>query len=153
MTSSGLPANFLRNAGSCVAIPTGQVFRWHLRIMMHPIATNGAVENPNSSAPRRAAIATSRPVFSFPSVCTVMRGRNQPHARNRITDPRDDLVHFVAGKLAALAGLRTLRDFDLQIVGVDQVIGCHTEASGCHLLDGAAAPVAVGVALETLFIL
>ena len=36
MTCSGLPANFARSSGSCVATPTGQVFRWHLRIMMQP---------------------------------------------------------------------------------------------------------------------
>ena len=30
---------------------------------------SGAVANPYSSAPRRAAIATSRPVFNCPSVC------------------------------------------------------------------------------------
>ena len=51
-------------------MPTGHVFRWHLRIMMQPIATSGAVEKPNSSAPSSAAIATSRPVCSLPSVCT-----------------------------------------------------------------------------------
>jgi hypothetical protein len=36
---------------------------------------SGAVENPNSSAPSIAAIATSRPVFSWPSVCTMIRER------------------------------------------------------------------------------
>ena len=56
-------------------MPTGQVFRWHLRIMMQPIDTSGAVENPNSSAPSSAAMATSRPVCSFPSVCTRTRLR------------------------------------------------------------------------------
>ena len=35
-TYSGLPANFLRSSGSCVAMPTGQVFRWQTRIMMQP---------------------------------------------------------------------------------------------------------------------
>ena len=75
MTFSGVPWNFARSAGSCVAIPTGQVFRWHLRIMMQPIATSGAVEKPNSSAPSSAAIVTSRPVCSLPSVCTRMRPR------------------------------------------------------------------------------
>ena len=75
MTCSGCPVNFARSAGSCVAMPTGQVFRWHLRIMMQPIATSGAVEKPNSSAPSSAAIATSRPVCSLPSVCTRMRLR------------------------------------------------------------------------------
>ena len=43
----------LRNTGSWVATPTGQVLRWHLRIMMQPSTTSGAVAKPNSS--RRAA--------------------------------------------------------------------------------------------------
>eukprot|EP01048_Picozoa_sp_COSAG05_P010217 COSAG05_NODE_886_length_6751_cov_151.638906_7_plen_52_part_00 len=36
MTASGLPWNLARSTGSWVAMPTGQVFRWHLRIMMQP---------------------------------------------------------------------------------------------------------------------
>ena len=32
----GFPVKSLRSSGFCVAMPTGQVFRWHLRIMMHP---------------------------------------------------------------------------------------------------------------------
>ena len=43
MTCSGLPVKRLRSTGSCVATPTGQVFRWHLRIMMQPAAISGAV--------------------------------------------------------------------------------------------------------------
>ena len=43
--------------------------------MMQPVAISGAVEKPISSAPSIAAITTSRPVFSWPSVCTVMRER------------------------------------------------------------------------------
>ena len=43
--------------------------------MMQPVAIRGAVEKPNSSAPSIAAIATSRPVFSCPSVCTMIRLR------------------------------------------------------------------------------
>ncbi len=38
MTCSGLPWNRARSTGSCVATPTGQVLRWHLRIMMQPAA-------------------------------------------------------------------------------------------------------------------
>ena len=34
---------------------------------MHPDATRGAVEKPNSSAPSKQAIATSLPVFNCPS--------------------------------------------------------------------------------------
>src|ERR1035437_10230941 len=75
MAFSGVPRNLARNAGSCVAMPTGQVLRWHLRIMMQPSATSGAVEKPNSSAPSSAAIVTSRPVCSLPSVCRRIRPR------------------------------------------------------------------------------
>ena len=42
MTCSGWPWNFLRSTGSCVAMPTGQVFRWHLRIMMQPMEISGS---------------------------------------------------------------------------------------------------------------
>jgi len=41
---------------------TGQVLRWHLRIIMQPKAISGAVAKPTSSAPSRNAMATSRPV-------------------------------------------------------------------------------------------
>src|SRR5690349_20142283 len=58
-------------------MPTGQVFKWHLRIMMHPAAISGAVAKPNSSAPRIAAIATSRPVLRPPSAWTAMRPRRR----------------------------------------------------------------------------
>ena len=67
-TYSGLPLNFLRSSGFCVATPTGHVSRLHTRIITQPIVTSGAVANPNSSAPRRAATNTSRPVISLPSV-------------------------------------------------------------------------------------
>ena len=43
MTCSGWPLKRLRSTGSCVATPTGQVLRWHLRIMMQPAAISGAV--------------------------------------------------------------------------------------------------------------
>ena len=63
MTCSGWPVKLLRNTGSCVAMPTGQVLRWHLRIMMQPAAISGAVAKPNSSAPSIAPTTTSRPVL------------------------------------------------------------------------------------------
>ena len=58
-----------------MATPTGQVLRWHLRIMMQPSVTSGAVAKPNSSAPSIAAITTSRPVLRPPSVCSTTRLR------------------------------------------------------------------------------
>mmetsp|Transcript_15753 Transcript_15753/g.50787 ORF Transcript_15753/g.50787 Transcript_15753/m.50787 type:complete len:292 (+) Transcript_15753:1056-1931(+) len=76
-TCSGLPANFARSSGSCVAMPTGQVLRWHLRIMMQPSAISGVVAKPNSSAPSSAAIVTSRPVLSWPSDCSTIRERSR----------------------------------------------------------------------------
>ena len=75
MTCSGWPVKRLRSTGSCVATPTGQVLRWHLRIMMQPAAISGAVAKPNSSAPSSAPITTSRPVRRPPSTCTAMRLR------------------------------------------------------------------------------
>lgn len=42
-------------------MPTGQVFKWHFRIIVHPRTIKGAVEKPNSSAPRMAATTTSNP--------------------------------------------------------------------------------------------
>ena len=68
MTYSGFPLKRLRSSGFCVAIPTGQVSKLQTRIITHPMVTSGAVANPNSSAPRSAAMATSLPVISFPSV-------------------------------------------------------------------------------------
>ena len=67
-TYSGFPRKRFRSSGFCVATPTGQVSRLHTRIITHPIVTSGAVAKPNSSAPRRAATMTSRPVINFPSV-------------------------------------------------------------------------------------
>ena len=41
----------------------------------------------------------------------------------------DDLIHLVARKLSAFAGLGALRDFDLKIVGVDQIVGGDAETA------------------------
>jgi hypothetical protein len=62
ITCSGFPVKRARSTGSWVAMPTEQVFRWHLRIMMQPMVTSGYGGKANSSAPSSAAITTSRPV-------------------------------------------------------------------------------------------
>ena len=77
MTCSGWPVKRLRSTGSWVATPTGQVLRWHLRIMMQPAAISGAVAKPNSSAPSIAPTTTSRPVRMPPSTWTAMRLRRR----------------------------------------------------------------------------
>ena len=72
-TYSGLPMNLFLSSGFCVAIPMGQVSRLHTLIITQPRVTSGAVANPNSSAPRRHAIATSLPLISLPSVSIFTR--------------------------------------------------------------------------------
>ena len=227
-----------------MAMPTGQVFRWHFRIITQPMAINGAVAKPYSSAPRQAATITSRPVLSWPSVCSrtrpaqaianqgllrlgqaelpgntrvadarerrgagapaitadeypvgvslgntrgngpharggdqldrnlgvrigvleiknqlrqvldridivVGRRRDQADARRAVTRLGDEVVNFVAGKLAPFARLGPLGHLDLDLDGVRQIIGGHAEAAAGNLLDRAVARVAVGVASET----
>src|SRR5205085_12640709 len=73
------------------------------------------------------------------------RRRDEPHAGRRVADLRDVLVDLVAGQLAAFARLRALRHLDLELVGVDQVVGRDPEAAGGDLLDRGAAQVAVRV--------
>src|SRR5579863_10573701 len=77
------------------------------------------------------------------------RRRNQRHAGGGVAHARDHLIHLMSGELAAFPRLGSLRDLDLQIVGVDQVVGSDAKTSRGHLLDGTAPPVAVGIALET----
>ena len=67
----GVPAKRRRSSGSCVAIPTGHVFRWQTRIITQPSATSGAVENANSSAP------SSAPISDVAARCA---GRRRPAA-------------------------------------------------------------------------
>ena len=55
------PRSASRSSGSCVAMPTGHVFRWQARIITQPVAISGAVAKPISSAPSSAATTTSRP--------------------------------------------------------------------------------------------
>ena len=53
--------------------------------------------------------------------------------------------HLKARQLPALPRFRPLGDFDLQLVGVGQVMTAHAEPAGGHLLDLAAARIAVGI--------
>ena len=75
-----LPLELLaRSSGSCVAMPTGQVLRWHLRIMMQPSAMSGAVLKAESLRRRAiAAMATSRPVF----ICRRFARRREREGRS-----------------------------------------------------------------------
>jgi len=56
----------------------------------------------------------------------------------------NEIVHC-GRAIAAFSWLGALRNFDLQIVGVDHVIGRNAEAGRGHLLDRAAAQIAIRV--------
>ena len=73
------------------------------------------------------------------------RRRDQPHRRCRVAHLGDPGIDLAARQLAALAGLRALGHLDLEIVGAGEVLAGHAEASRGHLLDGAAARIAVGI--------
>src|SRR5262245_47679441 len=75
------------------------------------------------------------------------RWRYQRYARRRVARLGDDLVDLVTGQLAALSGFGALRDLDLELVGVDQVIRGDAEARARHLFDRAAPEIAVRIAL------
>ena len=65
----------------------------------------------------------------------VRRRRDQADAGGRVAHPGDLLVDLVTRQLAAFARLRALGHLDLDVVGVDQVLGGDAEAAGRHLLD------------------
>src|SRR5262249_40157509 len=77
------------------------------------------------------------------------RRRNQTDAWNRMTQTRDDVVDFVARKLAAFAGFRALGHLDLKFVGVDEIVCGHAKSSGRYLLYCTAAQIAICVGIET----
>ena len=77
------------------------------------------------------------------------RRRNQRHPRGRVADLRNPGIDLVPRELATLARLGALRHLDLQVVGVDQVLARDAEAGRRHLLDGAAARIAVGIARDS----
>ena len=48
---------------------------------------------------------------------------------------RDLAIDFVARKLASFSRLCSLRDLDLQFVGIDEILSRHAETARSHLLD------------------
>ena len=106
---------FLRSSGFCVATPTGQVSRWQTRIIVQPSVTSGAVAKPNSSAPNRAAITTSRPVRSWPSVSST-------HPAAQVVD-QQRLVRLGNGQLPRQPGVldaRLRRGAGAAVIAADQ---------------------------------
>ena len=103
-TCSAFPVKRSRSSGFWVAIPTGQVSRWHTRIITQPETTSGAEAKPYSSAPSSAAMITSRPVFICPSTCTVIRSR-RPFSRSVCWVSARPSSHGVPACLSEFRGL------------------------------------------------
>ena len=72
----------------------------------------------------------------------VRRRRDQANARHRVTQEADVLGHLVTRQLAAFTRLGALRHLDLDLVGIDQILGGHAKAAGSDLLDGGTQRVA-----------
>src|SRR6185503_11310062 len=60
-----------------------------------------------------------------------------------MTDLRYCHRNFMARKLAAFAGLRTLRNFDLQLVCINQIVAGYSETPRRHLFYAAVARVTI----------
>ena len=104
ITFSGVPVNLARKRSSWTHTPTGQVFEWHCRTMMQPMATRLSVPMPNSSAPRIAAITMSRPVFKPPSVRSFTRWRRPFNVSTWLASERP-ISHGVPAYLMLVSGL------------------------------------------------
>ena len=74
-TFSGIPLNLFLNSSFWVATPTGHLFVWQTRAIMHPSAIIATEPKPYSSAPSKAAITTSQPVLRPPSVLKITLSR------------------------------------------------------------------------------
>jgi hypothetical protein len=70
-TNSGLPSNLARSFGSWVRCRRG-TYWWQTRILMQPMTTAAPSREAVFLGARRAAMTTSRPVFSCPSVWTMI---------------------------------------------------------------------------------
>ena len=75
-----------------------------------------------------------RQVFNRVNVVVRRRG-NQGGTGHGIAQLGDIGGDFVTGQLAAFAGFRALRHFNLNHIGAHQISGGHAEAAGSHLLD------------------
>ena len=76
----------------------------------------------------------------------VRRRGNQAHAGGGQPGLGDPRVHLAAWQMAALAGLRALRHFDLNFLGAHQIFAGHAETAGGHLLD-----LGTALRVQTLF--
>ena len=65
------------------------------------------------------------------------RRRNKWHPRHTKTQLGNHLSHLVTRQLTPLAGLGSLRHFDLNFLGTGQIFGSYAKTTAGNLLDGA----------------
>ncbi|MNN05097.1 hypothetical protein D3C81_1178480 [compost metagenome] len=75
----------------------------------------------------------------------VRRRRDQADTRRRSAHFRHPRIHLAAWQLAAFARLSPLGHFDLDFVGIHQIVGRNAKAPRSNLLDRATAQIAVRV--------
>ena len=80
----------------------------------------------------------------------VRRRRDESDARSGVAHFGDPRINLGARELAAFAGLRALHDFDLQFLGLREVVAGHAETAGGDLLDRAVFRVAIGQHFEAV---
>ena len=79
----------------------------------------------------------------FDGINVVMRRRrNQSDAGHGITQFRNVFGHLVPRQLASFTGFRALRHLDLNLIGAEEILFGHPEATGGYLLDAGAQTVA-----------
>ena len=76
----------------------------------------------------------------------VGRGRDEAHAGGAVAGLGDPGVHLGTGQVAALAGLCTLCQLDLDLFRGDQILAGDAETGGSHLLD-----LGIALAVVALF--
>ena len=67
----------------------------------------------------------------------MIRRRNEPDAKSRVPGPSDRLRNLMARKFASFSRLCTLGHLDLELIGIDEVVGRHTEGpeATCLMAD------------------
>ena len=63
------------------------------------------------------------------------RRADQSHTGSGTPGFRDRVVDFVAWQFAALARFGSLSHFDLDFVGVGEIVSRHSESTGCDLFN------------------
>src|SRR6202171_1279125 len=92
--------------------------------------------NANASARIRSTQIVDQLGEIFDAVNVVVwRRRNERRARSCVPDACDVFRDFARGQLAAFAGLGSLRDFDFELLGVNEVVRGNAATAGGYLLN------------------